>query len=46
MNYEAKQHKQGIKTADQILKKFPNHGGMLHRPAACATDRELMLNYV
>jgi tetratricopeptide (TPR) repeat protein len=22
-----KQHKQGIKTADQILKKFPNHGG-------------------
>ncbi|BEI81931.1 hypothetical protein CcaverHIS002_0210910 [Cutaneotrichosporon cavernicola] len=24
--YEAKQYKKGIKAADQILKKFPNHG--------------------
>lgn len=28
-HYEMKQHKQGIKTADQILKKFPNHGETL-----------------
>ncbi|KAH8090651.1 NMDA receptor-regulated protein 1-domain-containing protein, partial [Filobasidium floriforme] len=28
-HYEAKQHKQGIKAADQILKKFPNHGETL-----------------
>lgn len=27
--YELKQHKQGIKTADQILKKLPNHGETL-----------------
>ncbi|KZV78443.1 hypothetical protein EXIGLDRAFT_633980 [Exidia glandulosa HHB12029] len=25
--YEAKQHKKAIKAADQILKKFPEHGG-------------------
>ena len=25
--YETKQHKKGLKTADQILKKFPEHGG-------------------
>lgn len=28
--YETKQLKKGQKTADQILKKFPNHGGMIH----------------
>lgn len=27
--YEAKQHKKAIKTADQILKKFPEHGETL-----------------
>jgi len=27
--YEAKQHKKAIKTADQILKKNPNHGDTL-----------------
>jgi len=27
--YELKQYKKGIKTADQILKKFPNHGETL-----------------
>lgn len=26
-HYELKQYKKGIKAADQILKKFPNHGG-------------------
>ena len=25
--YETKQLKKGVKTADQILKKFPEHGG-------------------
>lgn len=25
--YETKQLKKGLKTADQILKKFPEHGG-------------------
>lgn len=25
--YETKQHKKGVKTAEQILKKNPNHGG-------------------
>lgn len=27
MQYELKQYKKGIKAADTILKKFPNHGG-------------------
>jgi hypothetical protein len=27
--YEAKQHKKAIKTAEQILKKNPNHGDTL-----------------
>ena len=27
--YELKQHKQGVRVADQILKKFPNHGETL-----------------
>lgn len=27
--YETKQHKKGVKTAEQILKKLPNHGGEL-----------------
>jgi len=27
--YELKQYKKGIKAADTILKKFPNHGGEL-----------------
>jgi hypothetical protein len=26
--YETRQLKKGVKTADQILKKFPDHGGM------------------
>jgi peptide alpha-N-acetyltransferase len=26
--YETRQLKKGLKTADQILKKFPEHGGM------------------
>lgn len=25
--YELKQYKKGLKAADTILKKFPNHGG-------------------
>ena len=28
-HYEAKQYKKGIKSADNILKKFPNHGETL-----------------
>ena len=28
-HYETKQHKKGIKAADQILKKFPEHGETL-----------------
>lgn len=28
-SYETKQYKKGIKAADTILKKFPDHGGML-----------------
>lgn len=27
--YEQKQYKKGLKTADQILKKYPNHGETL-----------------
>ncbi len=27
--YETKQLKKGLKTADQILKKFPEHGGVI-----------------
>lgn len=27
-SYETKQYKKGLKAADQILKKFPDHGGM------------------
>ena len=32
--YETRQLKKGLKTADQILKKFPEHGGepLSHRP--------------
>lgn len=29
-SYETKQYKKGLKAADAILKKFPDHGGM-HR---------------
>lgn len=29
-HYESRQLKKGLKTADQILKKFPEHGGMYH----------------
>lgn len=29
--YETRQLKKGLKIADQILKKFPEHGGMDHR---------------
>lgn len=28
-SYETKQYKRGLKAADAILKKFPEHGGML-----------------
>ena len=28
-SYETKQYKKGLKAADAILKKFPDHGGML-----------------
>jgi hypothetical protein len=28
--YESKQLKKGLKAADQILKKFPEHGGMIY----------------
>jgi hypothetical protein len=28
-SYETKQYKKGLKAADSILKKFPEHGGML-----------------
>ena len=28
--YEHKQYKKGLKCADQILKKFPEHGGKSH----------------
>lgn len=27
-SYETKQYKKGLKAADAILKKFPDHGGM------------------
>jgi hypothetical protein len=26
--YETKQYKKGLKAADAVLKKFPNHGGV------------------
>lgn len=29
-SYETKQYKKGLKAADAILKKFPEHGGNLH----------------
>jgi hypothetical protein len=28
-SYETKQYKKGLKAADAILKKFPDHGGIL-----------------
>lgn len=28
-SYETKQYKKGLKAADAILKKFPDHGGQL-----------------
>lgn len=28
-SYETKQYKKGLKAADTILKKFPEHGGMV-----------------
>jgi len=31
--YETKQLKKGLKTADQILKKFPEHGGVFFFPS-------------
>lgn len=31
-HYEHKQYKKGIKLADQILKKFSEHGGELYHP--------------
>ncbi|KAM0881850.1 hypothetical protein ACQ4PT_032687 [Festuca glaucescens] len=34
-SYETKQYKKGLKAADSILKKFPDHGGLLYR-----SDRE------
>jgi peptide alpha-N-acetyltransferase len=37
--YEAKQLKKAQKTADQILKKFPEHGGMP------STDDQCFLSY-
>ena len=30
-HYETKQLKKGLKTADQILKKYPEHGGPFDR---------------
>lgn len=27
-HYESKQYKKGVKTADSILNKYPDHGGM------------------
>lgn len=32
-HYESRQLKKGQKAADQILKKFPEHGGTVHRIA-------------
>lgn len=29
-SYETKQYKKGLKAADAILKRFPEHGGMSH----------------
>ena len=37
--YESKQLKKGQKTADQILKKFPEHGGMIEIPIVRADSR-------
>jgi hypothetical protein len=28
--YETKQYKKGLKAADLVLKKFPDHGGNVH----------------
>jgi uncharacterized protein YktA (UPF0223 family) len=28
-SYESKQYKKGLKAADAILKKFPDHGGIV-----------------
>lgn len=29
-SYETKQYKKGLKAADAILKRFPEHGGTTH----------------
>jgi N-alpha-acetyltransferase 15/16, NatA auxiliary subunit len=41
--YETKQLKKGVKTADQILKKFPDHGGMSYYPRKLDPRRLLQL---
>jgi hypothetical protein len=33
--YEARQLKKGLKTAEQILKKFPEHGGQCANASSC-----------
>jgi peptide alpha-N-acetyltransferase len=45
--YETKQYKKGIKSADAILKKFPNHGEtlcmkglILHNMGASSKDKK------
>jgi hypothetical protein len=32
--YETRQLKKALKTADTVLKKFPEHGGRVHAPPA------------
>ena len=38
MNYELKQYKKGLKAADTVLKKFPNHGGTSTSPVSFPVD--------
>lgn len=42
--YETRQLKKGQKTADQILKKFPEHGGVCLQSSRCA--RSTITGYV
>ena len=42
--YETRQLKKGLKTADLILKKFPDHGGLLLYPTNLVSTHDYLRN--
>ena len=46
-SYESKQYKKGLKAADTILKKFPDHGGIVCFSClkSCAFESQISLAY-